>query len=49
MVAKTTCEAKKENSISFVDLYDEDVEVEDEFEVIEVSPNRYKTTFHVPQ
>lgn len=49
MVAKTSCEATKEISILFLDLYDEDVEVEDEFEVIEVSPNRYKTTFHVPE
>lgn len=40
-----------ENLIQIIDLYDEedDIEAQEEFEVIEVSQNRYKTTFHVPQ
>lgn len=37
----------------FQDLYDanddDDVNAQDEYEVIEIAPNRYKTTFHVPQ
>lgn len=34
----------------FTDLYAEDDNQDhDEFEVIEVAPNRFKTTFHVPQ
>lgn len=38
---------------SYLDLYAEHVVCDDddqeEFEVIEIAPNRYKTTFHVPQ
>lgn len=35
----------------FADLYseEEEMEAQDEFEVIEVAPNRYKTIFHAPQ
>lgn len=36
------------------DLYaenddDDNVDCQEEYEVIEIAPNRYKTTFHVPQ
>ena len=36
----------------FIDLYaDEDngIEAQDEVEIVEVAPNRFKTSFHVPQ
>lgn len=38
---------------SISDLYADteecDLDAQDEYEVIEIAPNRYKTTFHVPQ
>lgn len=41
------------NLYLYSDLYaeneDDNADVQDEYEVIEIAPNRYKTTFHVPQ
>ena len=38
---------------SILDLYaeneDDDMDCQEEYEVIEIAPNRFKTTFHVPQ
>lgn len=37
----------------FTDLYadndNDDVDCQEEYEIIEIAANRYKTTFHVPQ
>lgn len=38
----------------FQDMYadnddDDEANAQDEYDVIEIAPNRYKTTFHVPQ
>lgn len=41
------------NLYLYSDLYaeneDDNADVQDEYDVIEIAPNRYKTTFHVPQ
>lgn len=47
---KTNYFIETEKNIKITDLYSErDSEFPDDFEVIEVSPNRFKISFHVPQ
>lgn len=53
-MTKVSCSKSIQCYYIYSDLYaenddDDNVDVQDDYEVIEIAPNRFKTTLHVPQ